>query len=329
MLKDLCLIIPTHNRPEYISRAVSYLVQINYSGDVCICDSSAVPWRGAVPLNVEYRNVPDESFPDKVLSVITEKQHKLFILCPDDDFIVLSSVYSGYEFMKMEPGCSCYTGTYFDYLKEEKTGDIYAMTRCIPRNIFSRDPVCRAVKLMSNYHMMLWNMFRRDTLITAFKGIRAAEFSNDNYIELMLAITAAIDGSIKIAAVPWMVRERSVADDSWGKRHAPLSRTKIKTEYDLHRDYCNAADYFEKTYGTMGHQVWVAGIESYFEMLTPVQIRNITRRLARKVFWRVMRLFGKSRHKHLITADQTWAENAVAIRGAIINGVEKKDKEAK
>jgi glycosyltransferase domain-containing protein len=323
MLENLCLIIPSHNRPEYITRIVAYLGRIEYPGDVCICDSSVVPWSGDLPLRFKYRHLAGMSFPEKILSVVADEPHELFVLCPVDDFIILPSVFSGYSFLKNDSEYCCYTGGYYDYSKEDRTGEIFQRVRSIPRCISHNDPVVRAADLMLNYHMMLWNMFRRDVLVNAFKGVQQAQLSNDNFIELILSVTAVLEGSVKIDAVPWMVRERSEADDCWGKRHVPLSRARANDEAAIRDDYRKAAEYFEITYGTLGRKVWDAGVESYFEMLNPLQLLNITRRLVSKAFWRVMRVFGASSRKRLICPDQKWAENAEAIRRSVINGFNK------
>jgi len=325
MLEELCLIIPTHNRPSYVARTIQYLININYLGDVVICDSSDTPWRGDLPKHIEILHFPGVTFANKVLNVISKKTHNLFLLCADDDFIILPSVLKGYEFMQKKPSYSCYSGAFYFYLKEEISRDFFNFSKSVSRNISGSTPEKRAIRLMSNYHMMLWNMFRRDTLLIAFKGIIESKLSNDNYIEMIISITAVMNGAIEINKDPWIIRERSITEDSWGRRHKALSLERIKREQDVKNDYIKSANYFERIYGVLGQKTWEVGMNCYFEMLNPTRFIRVARRIIFKAKRKFLSLLKTPSQVPLISRNKQELKNLSIIKNTILTTIKIKE----
>ena len=59
-MKSLTLIIPTHNRQDYLNRSYSYFSTINVK--VIYCDSTVIPCELNPPDNISYIHLPNYSF---------------------------------------------------------------------------------------------------------------------------------------------------------------------------------------------------------------------------------------------------------------------------
>ena len=83
------ILIPTHNRPDYLARCVRWFSELGYA--VVIADSSArsVSYVYADRKNVTYIHCPGgfEVYPRKLQLALNEVRTPLVAMCADDDFI--------------------------------------------------------------------------------------------------------------------------------------------------------------------------------------------------------------------------------------------------
>lgn len=230
-MEDFTLLVPTHNRHQYLKRSIEYFKDLN--AEVIYCDSSQVKYEGILPTNIKYLHLPDKNFSEKILSAISLVNTSKIALCADDDFILHESLYKGNDFLNRNGDYSSVVGQYACF-KKDFDGAFYEMYKwnINDRNI-NEDPVSNAKSFFNNYHQILWAMYRKDVIVDSFNAISKSGFKNDNFIELSIGALACFKGGIKIFNFIWGVREINDGDH-WAVYHPPLYMIqKKKLEVDF------------------------------------------------------------------------------------------------
>lgn len=230
-MEDFTLLVPTHNRHQYLKRSIEYFKDL--SAEVIYCDSSQVKYEGIIPTNIKYLHLPDKNFSEKILYAVSLVNTSKIALCADDDFILHESLYKGNDFLNRNVDYSSVVGQYACF-KKDFDGVFYEMYKwnINDRNI-SKDPISNVKSFFYNYHQILWAMYRKDVILDSFDAIAKSRFRNDNFIELSIGAIACFKGGIKIFNFIWGVREKN-SDDHWAVRHIPLNMIqKKKLEVDF------------------------------------------------------------------------------------------------
>lgn len=222
-MNDVCIIIPTHERPGYLARCMKY-----YAGFACqvvVADSSAQAWGGPVPANIRYCHLPGLRFAPKLAMVLGSVEQDLVALAPDDDFLFPGAVAAGAAVMRDERGLQACVGDVLSY-PEQPPFRIIARCASAVGSAAGPDGAANIRRYLGSYHQVLWSLFRRETLALCMDGIAAAGFDNDNFFELSIATLCAGRGGIHYLRDCWILREVS-AGDHWGRRHLPVSRSHL------------------------------------------------------------------------------------------------------
>ena len=236
MIDNLIIIIPTHNRQHYLRRVVKY-----YSSFPCkvyICDSSKEKAEIEYSDNITYRWVPQSNFYGKVLDVLNETSADFYALSPDDDFLKQETLLECYEALIKNNNFSAGTGRqvlfnedfdgFFwspDYLNQLSTiGEM---------KFHSKEEYAHYFE--SHYQNILWSLFRRDVVISAFKCLNECNFSNGNFVELILGIEAVRNGDIYMSKNGLNFRE-IISSDHWGSTSLSISRENINKNKQMSED---------------------------------------------------------------------------------------------
>lgn len=211
------LIIPTHNRHKYLLRSIEYFKDLD--AQVIYVDSSSIPFTGKIAQNMHYLHLPNKKFAEKILFALAETSNEIVALCADDDFILIESMYEGYELLNLDGDVSTIVGKYVSF-QEEFDGKFSKNLTTLPDIIGTSNE--RAELFFKNYYQILWAMYRKQVLITAFKIVQQAEISNDNFIELIIGSVSCFCGRIKYLNAIWGVREINTVDH-WGEKHVNIS----------------------------------------------------------------------------------------------------------
>lgn len=224
------LIIPTHERPDYLRRALAYFR--DFAAEVLVCDSSAAPYCGELPAEVRYFHLPGMRFPDKMLQGLEAATAPYVAVCADDDFLVQGAVEKGVSLLQESPQLQAVIGNYAFFNKkfDGRFYPLYAQRQAV---IFNQRPDENARNFFSNYHMLLWALFTKEALHEAYGVVRDARLSNDNFIEFILGCICCARGGLAIMEDLWGVREVNVGDH-WGRRHPNLST--IASDESIQRD---------------------------------------------------------------------------------------------
>lgn len=228
-MNNFTLIIPTHNRHQYLKRSIEYFKYLQ--ADVIYCDSSFNKYDGELYPNVKYLHFPDKKFPEKILDALSVINTDFVALCADDDFIVIQSLHKGLSFLENNKNFKTIRGKYVSF-NDVFDGHYYRMNQELPNDIdlgYEKN----TEKFFQNYCQILWAMYDKEVLMRAFQIINEAKFNNDNFIELVIGACACHEGGIKFLDEIWGVRENST-QEHWGNRHAPILNMKIA---ELSGDY--------------------------------------------------------------------------------------------
>jgi len=219
-MKNFTLIIPTHNRHDYLKRSMTYFE--NLDAEVIYCDSSAEEFvQHEIDLhpNVKYIHLPGKKFAEKILVALAEIKTDFVAMCPDDDFILINSLYKSVDFLSENKNYKTTVGKYI-WFNDVFNGEFFPNGQKLPEDIdFGANK--NAEFFFKNYYMILWAMYDKKILEKAFGIINEAKFHNDNYFELTVGACACYEGGIKFPKEIWGAREIS-SKEHWGNRHAPI-----------------------------------------------------------------------------------------------------------
>lgn len=120
MLKDLTVIVPTHERHFLAQRFLSY-----YAGrvpEIIVVDSSSSPISGVEQYKARYMHLPNEPLPSKLYAAAKLVKTKFLFVCADDDFFSISGVSAGIKFLEKNEDYHSVQGNYvnFDLSKGSK-----------------------------------------------------------------------------------------------------------------------------------------------------------------------------------------------------------------
>ena len=227
-MKDVCIVIPTHERPAYVRRCLAYYA--SFSCQIVICDSSQAAWREPLPSNVDYYHWPGLRFADKVARAAAMVGEAFVALAPDDDFLFQGAVAKGAHALRSNGALSACVGDVlafperppFAIVARRAGGAAHSVSAHAQQNI---------VSYLENYHQILWSLFRRETLQLCFDSLRAAGFANENFFELSIATLCAGRGGICYIDDYWILREVTTREH-WGSRHAPITSDNVSTMAD-------------------------------------------------------------------------------------------------
>lgn len=228
---NFTLIIPTHNRHEYINRSVEYYKDID--ANVIYCDSSSSAYIAKKQYsNIKYIHLRDRKFAEKILIVLNKYVTTKFVaLCADDDFILTEALYQGAEILEKGKQYSTVLGKHIAF-NEDFDGNFYKLYKNPPDDL-TFAPEVNAQLFFKDYYQILWAMYKKEILIIAFSIINKANFKNDNFIEMVIGACCCNYGGVKFLESIWGVREIS-SSNHWGKRHKNIENI---TDKAINNDY--------------------------------------------------------------------------------------------
>jgi len=236
------IIVPTHNRHAYMARSVGYFA--NFSANIIYVDSSNNPYQGELCNNMQYIHCPDLSFPQKALLSIRKSPTDLIAFCADDDFLLQDALNKGIRALEDDDKLAASVGFYAGFYKCFD-GNFFQLGKVGQWPNVSSASADNIENFLSDYRQILWALYRREAIETAYQIICEAEFSNDNFIELVIAALCAYSGIAFIDDF-WGVREVS-PDDHWGSRHTAL--TLLIGSEALDNDFSKYYQYLEPIIG--------------------------------------------------------------------------------
>lgn len=214
---DFTVLIPTHNRHNYLERSIEYYKRLR--AQIIYCDSSEEPYKGNLAENILYDHLPDQTFPEKILTTLNKVESRYVALCADDDFLIFETLKKGYEFLDRNSDYSMVCGNIG--LFHEKFDDKFYFSRKYEEIDLNSSPLSNLKSFFSQYRQLLWAMYSKEVLSDAFIAIESMELKNDNFIELTLGAISCYKGGLKWFNDVWIMRELSEGNH-WGNRHKSI-----------------------------------------------------------------------------------------------------------
>jgi len=249
------VIVPSHERHQYLERSIKYFS--GFEANIIYVDSSVDPYTKKLPHNIIYFHCPSLSFPEKALFAIKQCNTEYIAFCADDDFLIESSLLLGIDNLDANNKLTASVGRYLAF-NENFKGEFFKLNKHADWPDVEKDCEQNIINLLSNYHQILWALYRRETIELAYEAVVKSVFLNDNFIELVIATVCAGTGGVSFIDEYWGVREISNRDH-WGQRHASLHT--IKNLNNISNDTLSFIRHLDPI---VGKENATLALESYF-----------------------------------------------------------------
>jgi len=222
---EYSIIIPTHNRQSLIKKNIEYYSNFK-NITLYICDSSPEPSNLIFPENMIYYHLHKCNFAEKILTALKKINTNHVSICADDDFLIEDTIVYLINEMKsknMIMGVGKYYGFNIPF-----TGFFPKYEKLKFPETNGNDKKNRIMNYMNNYFMSLWGVYQTNKIIEAYKILVQIKLYNDNFIELIIAITMAQQGKVLFTNKVIGIREHhNFIRQSWKDRHSSLKNRTI------------------------------------------------------------------------------------------------------
>ncbi|MBN2323013.1 MAG: TIGR00180 family glycosyltransferase [Spirochaetes bacterium] len=215
------IIIPTHNRPDYLKRSLRYYSSFEADCTIVIADSSddyikksnkksvsSFPDINYIYLDHYAQNINlSHKIADAAETVIDE----YCVLCADDDFLTSAGITYAVEYLTENPDYAIAHGQYIYFStggqNQKKSNFVWGSTYD-PHSIDYEDPVTRLTEHLSHYSApTMYAVHKTVILRTAFKEtLKYTE--DDRFGELLPSMLSLVYGKMKSFDVLYCARER-------------------------------------------------------------------------------------------------------------------------
>lgn len=236
-MQNLVIILPTHNRHDYLGSKIKYYADCGYEVYICDSTSNKFEYNKQMPVNISYLWMPGCGFYEKVLSTLNKVYSKLVILTPDDDFLDMDTLNECKSKMLADGNISLSVGVQVCF-NEPYDGKWYIQpTANLLRGYdLSQDKMENAQIFGSHYQNVLWSLFRQDVICEAFKKLKRNNPKNGNFIEMTLACEATVSGTIYVSSNVLNYREVLTTRSHWGQEVPSISLTELAKDDNLQNE---------------------------------------------------------------------------------------------
>ena len=208
VFSKISIVIPTHNRPEYIARAIDYWA--NFDVDLFIADSSS-QYSKPEKFNGIYYHTPNLNFSEKLYFVLKEIKTPYVALCADDDFILKSGMLSSIKYLDKHKDFSSAQGRMVAfYLDDENLVQYYpAYTKAMNYEINHEKASVRIQQSMDQYMHIFYAVHRIESLRESFK--LSKEHLCSRGWEIGVSLISSLYGNHKTLPYFYFARDASPA----------------------------------------------------------------------------------------------------------------------
>ena len=169
-LKEVTIIIPTHNRNFLLKRSIDYY--LNFNCNIIICDSSEIQTFDFLNhTNIIYLHLQNTTFAKKLFNAVTHVKTKYACLSADDDFLSKKGIYEGISFLENNIDYFSVQGKYVHFYCNKNnnytTHNLYDAAGLIHYN--SESPLQRVADSSKNGMQLLYALHRTEALLSSLK----------------------------------------------------------------------------------------------------------------------------------------------------------------
>jgi glycosyltransferase domain-containing protein len=217
-LRDLTLIIPTHERHRYLERGLDYYARFGLR--MYIVDSSALPYPGRrLTPDMRYLHLPGISYTTKMEQAFSQVDSAFSVLCADDDFIVPASIAKCRNFLDSEAGYVSAQGYYNSFYREGSAIEYFPnYTHSIGLDIKDNLPSERLIRLFGSYMHLIYSVHATRVFREFFQQVLGHAIKNPIQVEILHSSYAVISGKHKVLPCFYGFRERLPGSDGAASR---------------------------------------------------------------------------------------------------------------
>lgn len=205
MNNKLTIIIPTHNRPLPMKRAINYYSSWNCR--VIICDSSLHFSEEKEHSNIDHVHFPQQNFSEKIYNAIQLVTTPFVCLCADDDFLSEDGITRGMNFLEANEDYVSVQGRYIQFwLAGNHIPCVPLYEQAFGMHFNEENPEQRILSSAHSGMHQLYSLHRTEILKHSFsicKDIKLPTLS-----EYSSNIVGVIFGKHIMLPIFWMARDR-------------------------------------------------------------------------------------------------------------------------
>lgn len=217
----ITILIPTHNRPGYLKRILSYYDDYQIAYNIIIADSSSNKNKklnkrvisSFSNINISHIDkYPLEIYPaSKLTDALNNVDTKYCVFCADDDFITPDGINQSVDFLENNPDFAVAHGYYISFrLAKTRSGKerfCWNPTYYLHKSITFPDAEERLRSHLSNYFIpTFYAVHKTDILKLIWE--EAVKFTGDYHLgELLPSMLALIYGKMKCLDVLYAARD--------------------------------------------------------------------------------------------------------------------------
>lgn len=235
---SVSIIIPTHNRHNYLTRILNYYLETDIQ--ILVVDSSVFSFKYDNVKNnksqLQYFHLPNKSLTSKISFALDRVTTPFIVMCADDDFIIPAALIECVDFLIKNSSYSAAIGNAIYYKKEPQNNNVDFFAFYTDRLSFStsnEDPIKRLHSFFNLYRTVFYALHRTMVLKKAFEG--ADKVINNLFLnEYITAIYPLTTGHFIELPILYHVREYSLnsGDKIIESIDAVFYNEDFKTEFD-------------------------------------------------------------------------------------------------
>jgi glycosyltransferase domain-containing protein len=201
---NISIVIPTHNRSQYLKRSIKYWE--NFNINLYVVDSSEVYSKPEM-LSGKYEHTPNLNFAEKIFSILEKITTPYVALCADDDFISISGLLSSIQYLERHKDFSSAQGRMISFFANNDNSVEYYPTYISRMNfkVEHPDSLTRIKNTMSQYMPFFYAVHRTESLKESFNVSR--EHSCARGWELGVNMISVLYGGHKTLPCFYMARD--------------------------------------------------------------------------------------------------------------------------
>jgi len=212
LFDKITVIIPTHERHQYLKRSLDYWSQSEFQ--ILVVDSSGDKFQGQVPDNINYFHYPNKPFVEKLIDGLGKIDTEYTVLCADDDFITPTGLNACIEFLEDNKDYIVAHGQYIAIVPPgnnlEPDGHFCWRQKYLSASNEFEDAVDRLRYHFKNYSCPTFYGVHRTSIMLLIKQETEKHTNETRFAELLPSMLSVIYGKVKRLDSLYCARERTL-----------------------------------------------------------------------------------------------------------------------
>ena len=206
LMEMLTLVIPTHERHEYLSRVLEYYKDIQFN--LIIVDSSKHAYREPISNpKFKYIHCPELGWSEKLLMAADEAHTKYITMCADDDFVAKTAFEQCISFLEKNSDYQQVQGYMLGFRNSESKIDLELIyPHAYKFDVSEDNPISRLKTFYENYVQTFYVVRRKKEFKEILLAIKNWNI-NGKMIDQMISTYSLIKGKMKVLPIFFGIRE--------------------------------------------------------------------------------------------------------------------------